>query len=449
MTENNAAQPGLTTEQILSLERRGNMTDDEALRFGRAIESALLSKLRAEGVQAGDERAAFEVWARKRPPYIVKDLGRDARDKENYGHATSQTAWIVWQARAALASAPVACNCPGGNKPADLHAPNCPVRQSKAKLLDPYDGGTWVASAPVSDERECGNADCGWRGTTERMCGSVGPLCPECGEITEAIAPVAGEARTEGGDPASPRDDSDRTYDRPIGYLPAYELGRLHSGHDASLRSAKFGPSALDGDVPVYLEPPKADAAPQASEAVRNAGIELAAAWVDKRRHDFDHAHGYMESDTGAWSFGRGDGATAKEEYSAELAEIAEGLRALKTQADKDGGDWKPQTSQQIAADMRNFARADGFDWPDPDCAKGAGEEDERLAFEAWAATEVPAHKLGRAPWPYEDQYNWVSMDYAWSMWRKIRAALAAQPSGNSGELAAQKHARTDGGGRE
>lgn len=37
----------LTTGQILGLERRSNMTDDEALRFGRAIESVLLSKLRA------------------------------------------------------------------------------------------------------------------------------------------------------------------------------------------------------------------------------------------------------------------------------------------------------------------------------------------------------------------------------------------------------------------
>lgn len=41
----------------------------------------------------------------------------------------------------------------------------------------------------------------------------------------------------------------------PIGYLPAYELERLNSGHDAILRSAKFGPSALDGDVPVFAVP--------------------------------------------------------------------------------------------------------------------------------------------------------------------------------------------------
>lgn len=59
-----------------------------------------------------------------------------------------------------------------------------------------------------------------------------------------------------------------RSNDQPVGYLPAYELGRLHSGHDAQLRSAKFGPSALDGDVPVYLE-----GHPQSAlvEALRNA----------------------------------------------------------------------------------------------------------------------------------------------------------------------------------
>lgn len=38
----------------------------------------------------------------------------------------------------------------------------------------------------------------------------------------------------------------------PLGYLPAYELARLRSGHSGNLRSAKFGPSKLDGDVAVY-----------------------------------------------------------------------------------------------------------------------------------------------------------------------------------------------------
>lgn len=62
-----------------------------------------------------------------------------------------------------------------------------------------------------------------------------------------------------GGDPAEPRDDSDRSYSKPIGYVAANELSRLHSGHDANLRSAKFGPSPLDGDIPVYIDAPKPD----------------------------------------------------------------------------------------------------------------------------------------------------------------------------------------------
>lgn len=45
----------------------------------------------------------------------------------------------------------------------------------------------------------------------------------------------------------------------------------------------------------------------------------------------------------------------------------AELIRALKTQADKDGGQWEPQTPEQIAAAMRNMARSEGFDWPEPD----------------------------------------------------------------------------------
>lgn len=41
----------------------------------------------------------------------------------------------------------------------------------------------------------------------------------------------------------------------PIGFLAAYELDRLRSGHDARLRSPLAGPSQLDCDVPVYAAP--------------------------------------------------------------------------------------------------------------------------------------------------------------------------------------------------
>lgn len=40
-----------------------------------------------------------------------------------------------------------------------------------------------------------GCTSCEWEGTTDRMCGSVGPLCPDCGDTTEALpAPAASAA---------------------------------------------------------------------------------------------------------------------------------------------------------------------------------------------------------------------------------------------------------------
>ncbi|MFY3459503.1 hypothetical protein ACOTJD_22905, partial [Achromobacter xylosoxidans] len=246
--------------------------------------------------------------------------------------------------------------------------------------------------------------------------------------------------RTEGGDPASPRDDSDRTYDKPIGYLPAYELGRLHSGHSANLRSAKFGPSALDGDVPVYLEPPNGDAAPQAStvageakpsrqtlldaiwrhgnaramaehniayrdevrntadallalfdaapqasaENVRNAALDWEAAWRDSRAR----AAALEEAATAEEArIGVGEPGIDTQELDRETQECANAIRALKPQADKDGGQQR------------------------------AGDVDERAAFEAWA------YRAGMGPKFRE------SMFAAW----EARAALSA-PQAEQGE---------------
>lgn len=39
----------------------------------------------------------------------------------------------------------------------------------------------------------CCNAECGWTGYSDRLCGGVGPLCPDCGEVTEPCG-VAGVA---------------------------------------------------------------------------------------------------------------------------------------------------------------------------------------------------------------------------------------------------------------
>jgi hypothetical protein len=45
--------------------------------------------------------------------------------------------------------------------------------------------------------RECCNGECGWVGETDRYCGAVGPLCPECGEVTEpGLDPAVESLRT-------------------------------------------------------------------------------------------------------------------------------------------------------------------------------------------------------------------------------------------------------------
>jgi hypothetical protein len=63
-------------------------------------------------VDVKDERAAFEAWARKQPAHVIKDLQRyddDHPDKSRagqYGHFDTANAWMIWQARAALAQHP-------------------------------------------------------------------------------------------------------------------------------------------------------------------------------------------------------------------------------------------------------------------------------------------------------------------------------------------------------
>lgn len=47
-----------------------------------------------------------------------------------------------------------------------------------------------------------------------------------------------------------------RSQDEPVAFIAAYELDRLMSGHDGRVRSTKFGPSQLDGDVALYASPP-------------------------------------------------------------------------------------------------------------------------------------------------------------------------------------------------
>ncbi|MGE8629498.1 hypothetical protein [Achromobacter denitrificans] len=110
--QNNAAQPVLTDDEILHRwdayvsepSTTYPLTGADKIAFARAIESALLSKLRAP---VADERAAFEAWNSKHGQYRRSD----AYERDDNGHYLEwavENGWRVWQARAALASAPVA-----------------------------------------------------------------------------------------------------------------------------------------------------------------------------------------------------------------------------------------------------------------------------------------------------------------------------------------------------
>lgn len=67
-------------------------------------------------------------------------------------------------------------------------------------------------------------------------------------------------------------------------------------------------------------------------------GLEAAAKWVERVRSEFDAEHGHEDPETGAWEYGTGPHAQAKAEYSAELIEIADGIRAYAKQLDSTGG---------------------------------------------------------------------------------------------------------------
>ncbi|WP_231586667.1 DUF551 domain-containing protein [Cupriavidus basilensis] len=79
--------------------------------------------------------------------------------------------------------------------------------------------------------------------------------------------------------------------------------------------------------LPAAPAAPESPAAPQPSAKALTfaAGIEAAAKWVDKRREDHDSEFGAADPDTGAFEFR----SVPHEEYSAELYEVAEGIRAI------------------------------------------------------------------------------------------------------------------------
>jgi len=129
------------------------------------------------------------------------------------------------------------------------------------------------------------------------------------------------------------------------------EDGRIHVLDSSSFDALSNALDALDqlpDDRPGYTMGPaqKAEWAlrhsvtlqPSAKALTFADGIEAAAKWVDKRREDHDSEFGAADPDTGTFEFC----SVTHEEYSAELYEVAEGIRALPAAAQpchQDGHD--------------------------------------------------------------------------------------------------------------
>lgn len=109
--------------------------------------------------------------------------------------------------------------------------------------------------------RECGNSECGWKGTTNRMLGSIGPLCPDCGETTEAAATPAAPGEVV---PPMPETTDRRPHDdnHPEGYLESDESWSMNNpdalrwlaDNHAAIRAALSNPAPVAAPARVYVE---------------------------------------------------------------------------------------------------------------------------------------------------------------------------------------------------
>jgi len=166
MTENNAAQAiqegerNSAADQYFKARAWVMDTNDNRRIFEAGFDRAydLLSKLRAEGVQAGDERAAFEAVEALTPPFASR---RSNEFREGYIEAKVDALRVLRR----LASAPVAGEGVQASDEresehietlqrmrADYNPSDGPMSELKATALDAAIAA--LASAPVADEFE-------------------------------------------------------------------------------------------------------------------------------------------------------------------------------------------------------------------------------------------------------------------------------------------------------
>ncbi|WP_447988387.1 hypothetical protein [Achromobacter spanius] len=347
MTENNAAQPGLTHDERNAVYEAWLAAQDGEFRnysaLMEAIESALLSKLRAEGGEAGDGRAAeshfedelesayWEMDARIKG--LGKHKGRPQPDRDAF----------KWAVRGMRQMPPKTaperiCIC------CDVPRNNCDCEPESAAL----------ASAPVSDaiSVKASNTDTRDVDVEVHAFGSIfydhGPnLAEALGRLAQRVsrwrnlpapslasAPVAGEAVA--------------VLRREIGESSWFDHRPVRPGsedHAAIQKSAEWD------YCPVY-------AAPQASEAVRldapaqvggvrfGKGIHWSTVISAAQRH-----HAFMNT---------------PEKEAERIARAKEFVESI--QADKDGGDCAKGADQPDIETLRRVGAAHDAVQVCPEC---------------------------------------------------------------------------------
>lgn len=307
MTENNAAQPGLTDDEREHLFARYFSHDHPCRRDINAlmkdVESALLSKLRAEGVQAGDERAAeshfedqlesayWEMDAR------IKGLG------EHKGRPQPDRDAFKWAVRGMRQMPPKTaperiCIC------CDVPRNNCDCEPES----------TTLASAPVAGEPR------DQQGVSVERLAKDPFLAAQLWRNPVDRAPVAGEAQP------------------PIGFVePLYLAGRKRG---MQWNTKVYATPTEDATAPVYAAPQASEAVPLADCYSNNDGDS----WLDCP-DDIEFVHGLKVGDeyelkASIWAWPERFRVTKVPDDTSDDYEVEPvSVRSFKTQADKDGGD--------------------------------------------------------------------------------------------------------------
>lgn len=358
MTENNAAQPGLTDDKIRDIitdahQAYGAFKTGYGLALGRAIESALLSKLRAEGVQAGepvaDERAAFEEAMQRHG----QSIDRWPNPHGGYRKSITDIAWYVWLERAALANPPAYAKASDAELDKlyretitegpenDIRCWENPHRLYARAVLARY--APALASAPVAEEPR------GRQGVSVERLAKDPFLAAQLWRNPVDRAPVAGEA------------------------VAGYMVGTDYFRPDV-LAAARIYAENRNLNVRTLRY---ADAAPQASEAVPLADCYSnndGDSWLDCP-DDIEFVHGLKVGDeyelkASIWAWPERFRVTKVPDDTSDDYEVEPvSVRSFKTQADKDGGDCAK--GGHVEAANQPETRADiGFGGGLLDCAK-------------------------------------------------------------------------------